>query len=120
MRLPLLTVAATATLALGVTLADAAPLLPLVADGGTPTVTLVAQGCGLGYSRGAYGRCRPTVFGFGVPGARRYGYGYGGYYGYGRPYGYGYGRPCGYGYRALERRPRRFGPAPRLDGGRAF
>ena len=103
MRMSLLAVAATAPLALGatfgVTLAGAAPLMPLVADGGTPAVILVAQGCGLGYSRGTYGHCRPNSFGFGVPGARRYGYG--GYYGYGRPYGgygYGYGRPYGYGY----------------------
>ena len=99
MRMSLLA-AAVATLALGATVADAAPLMPLVASGAAPAVTLVAQGCGLGYSRGAYGRCRPNSFGFGVPGARRYGYGGGYGYGYGRPYGYGYGygRPYGYGY----------------------
>ena len=97
MRMSLLAVAATAIL--GASMADAAPLMPLVPDGAAPAVTLVAQGCGLGYSRGTYGRCRPNSFGFGVPGGRRYGYGGG--YGYGRPYGgygYGYGRPYGYGY----------------------
>ncbi len=77
--------------------------MPLVADGGTPAVTLVAQGCGLGYSRGSYGRCRPTVVRLrraGRPPVRlrrrlwlRPGYGYGRRYG-----GYGYGRPYGYGY----------------------
>ena len=99
MRMSLLVVAATA--AFGVSGVGAAPLIPLVADGDTPAATLVAQGCGLGYSRGSYGRCRPSVFGFGAPGGRRYGYGggYGRGYGYGRPYGgYGYGRPYGYGY----------------------
>ena len=72
----------------------AAAVVPLIADGGTPAVIRVAQGCGLGYSRGTYGRCRPSVFGFGSPRGYPYGYGYGRPY---RPYGYGYGyRPYGY------------------------
>lgn len=92
MRKSLLATVATAGLVFDVAGAGAATLIPLAADGGAPAATLVAQGCGLGYSRGSYGRCRPSVFGFGAPGARRYGYGY-------RPQGYGYGyRPYGYGY----------------------
>ena len=90
MRMSLLAIAATAGIGFGVTAAKAELLVPLVTDSAAPAVTFVAQGCGMGYSRGASGRCRPSAFGFGVPGGRRYGYGGG--YGYDRRDGYGYGR----------------------------
>lgn len=96
MRFALLA-AASAALVLGAVGAEAAPLVPLVADGGTPSVTLVAQGCGLGYSRGSSGRCRSSQFGFGGR-PRPYSTGVFGGYGYGRPYGYGYGYRRHYGY----------------------
>lgn len=91
MRMSIIATATSAAFALASTAAGAATLIPLVTDGGTPSATLVAQGCGLGYARGAYGRCRPSVFGFGAPGGPRYGY-------RARPYGYAY-RPYAYGYR---------------------
>lgn len=50
-----------ATLA-GFGAANAVPMAPLDAAG-TAAVIQVAQGCGPGFARGAYGRCRPMARG---------------------------------------------------------
>lgn len=47
----------------GLGAAHAMPMAPLgTAD--TAEIIQVAQGCGPGYARGPYGRCRPMAYGF--------------------------------------------------------
>ncbi|MFC3636230.1 GCG_CRPN prefix-to-repeats domain-containing protein [Camelimonas fluminis] len=76
-----------------VTLGGAAMAMPAAPSpmDGPAHVELAAQGCGPGWARDGWGRCRPMG---------RPGYGYGPPpYAYGAPpYGYG-ARPYGYGYR---------------------
>lgn len=50
-------------------LAPAAQALPLAPLSTSPDTILVAGGCGPGFHRGAYGRCRPNVGGGVVVGA---------------------------------------------------
>lgn len=73
--------ASVALLSLAAAPVHAMPVAPLDA---APEITLVAQGCGPGWYRGPYGRCRPMGYapGYVVPAPRVYGY-----YGY-RPYPY--------------------------------
>jgi hypothetical protein len=66
--------AAAAALASGlgsVSAASAAPLAPVAAAtiAGAAQITDVAMGCGPGFARGPYGRCRPIARGF-RPGPR--------------------------------------------------
>jgi hypothetical protein len=59
--------------------------MPFAALGEAPSgVTLVAYGCGPGWTRGPYGRCHP-MGAYAAP--RAYGYGY-------HPYAHPYGRRC--------------------------
>jgi hypothetical protein len=44
----------------GVSVSQAMPLAP-IDQGPAGIITQVAQGCGLGWHRGPYGRCRPNV-----------------------------------------------------------
>ena len=93
--------------------AEAAPLVPapIEALGGRADVTSVAFGCGPGFTRGRFGRCRPIFGGYGYGRPRFYGgrHFYGGrrFYG-GRGFGGGHrfghrgfhgGRGFGGGYR---------------------
>jgi hypothetical protein len=65
MKIELKFAAAAAVLAAGLagaTVASAAPVGPVSSEAlaGAAPITDVAQGCGPGYSRGPYGRCRPN------------------------------------------------------------
>jgi hypothetical protein len=65
-KFPLIAAAAGAIVAASALGAQAMPAAPVSSD--TPIVH-VAMGCGPGFIRGPYGRCRPM--GFGRPGWRR-------------------------------------------------
>jgi hypothetical protein len=80
MRKALLT-AAIGLLGLAAIPARAMPVAPL--DGAAPAVTLVAFGCGPGWTRGPYGRCHPMGY------VARPAYGFYGYRPYAHPYAYG-------------------------------
>jgi hypothetical protein len=67
-------------LGLGAVPAKAMPFGP--PPGAPSSVTLVAMGCGPGWTRGPYGHCHPM--GYVAP--HLYGYGY--YHPYARPYAY--------------------------------
>jgi hypothetical protein len=64
-------------------LAPAAQALPLAPLSTSPDTILVAQGCGPGFHRGPYGRCRPNMGGGPVVVCRRVWVG-----------GYGWRRVC--------------------------
>jgi hypothetical protein len=82
--------------------------MPFASLHGTASgVTPVAYGCGLGWTRGPYGRCIP-MGGYGVAAPRVYGaYGAYGYHPYAHPYAHPYGyHPYArrYGYHPYYRR----------------
>jgi hypothetical protein len=81
MRKALLT-AAIGLLGLAAIPARAMPVAPL--DGAAPSATLIAYGCGPGWTRGPYGHCHPMGY---VAPRPAYMYGY-------HPYPYAYGRRC--------------------------
>ena len=58
--------AAAAFAVAGLGAAQAMPVAPLSTTT-TADVIQVAQGCGPGYARGPYGRCRPMAYGFRRP-----------------------------------------------------
>ena len=72
MRMPLITVAMSAPLLFGAAAAQAMPAGAGASLAQTSHITLVSGGCGPGFHRGAFGRCRPN-YGFG----RRMSYGVG-------------------------------------------
>ncbi len=62
MRNLIFTAAVASVLSLGALPANAMTAQPVPLATGTPQVTLVAGGCGIGFHRGPYGGCRPNFY----------------------------------------------------------